>query len=207
MKNLNYENFYVDLDHPRALIRDVEEIIDDEDINNLSYCPIIFFHNLRNTNSKITFNREPSLNRLKQLKEIYGINHILTCLCDRNYDTYLKAATDYCNINRIEFNLEFSKLRDLSIDVIKEKLIDNILEIFNRLKNDNITLLIHRASGEMKNTIILYSLLRLSGEKKEESIEIIRCFKNGSKKSIGDFNIEFIERNIIQKLLGYSTNK
>jgi hypothetical protein len=204
MKNSSYENFHVDLTHPRALLRSTKENTNN---NNKAQpqiiypCPILIFHNLKSTDSKITFSNEPSLKKIKELKEVYGFNYILSCLEDTNYIKDLNRITDESNIERMEVNLHFSKLNDLTIKFNKEKFLEHILGIYLRLKSENITLLIHKASGEMKTTIIIYSLLRLSGEKKEDSVEIIRYLKNGNKKSIGDFNIEFIENNIIGLLL------
>lgn len=202
MKNPSYKKFYVDLNHPRILLRNYEGQIEEEDQSlKITHCPIIIFHPLRNTDSKITLNNEPCLKKLYSLKEVYGIDSILTCLKHKNYDNDIKNITNEFKTNLIEFNLNITKLSDLTKPTIKEKFIDNVLEIYDKLSNEKITLLIHKASGDMKITIILYSLLRLSGEKKEESIEIIRYIKNGNKKSIGDFNIECIEKNIIGLLL------
>lgn len=203
MKNLSYENFHIDLTHPRALLRSTEKNTDNnKEQPQINYsCPILIFHNLKSTDSKITFSNEPSLKKIKELKEVYGFNYILSCLVDTNYNEDLKRITDESNIERMEVNLYFSKLNDLTIKLNKEKFIENILGIYLRLKSENVTLLIHKASGEMKTTIIIYSLLRLSGEKKEDSVEILIFLKNGNKKSIGDFNIEFLENNIIRLLL------
>jgi len=206
MKNSRYENFYVDLSHPRALLRDFDDH-EYEGIEDIIICPIILFHQLKNSYSKITFNNEPSLDNLSILKEVYGINSILSCINHKNYLENLDYMVEINSILNFKINLNLQKLNDFKKGNIKQIFIDNMLNVYEKLMNENLTLLIHSASGDMKTGIVLYSLLRLNGESKEDSIELIRFLKKQKKKTIGDFNIEFFEKNIIPDLLNQYTSK
>lgn len=199
MKNFGQESFYLDIYHPRTLYRNYNNGIENY-IRMEFICPVIKFHQLKNSDSKITLNNESSLKNLKVIKEVYGIDSILTLLKEKNYDNNIKCTTEEYQLYLFEFDYNLSKLNNSLSYSNKKNFIDNILKIYNILMIKRTTLLIHKAGGELKTNIFLYSLLRLNGETKEESLEIIRTLRNGNKKSIGDFNIEFLEKNLIEIL-------
>lgn len=203
MKKRSVETFYTDLNHPRAKYRDFENDsgVFDPDID--IQVPILLFHKLNNSLSRITFNNESSLRKISCLKEVYGINCILTSLShQKNYFENLKNAVENISIRIFEFNLFYNKLEDLKLDwKLREKLIYEIEKLYYILMTENITLLVHSACGNMKNGLIVYSILRMNQETKESALEIITKLKNERKVSIGDFNIEFIENYIVPELM------
>jgi hypothetical protein len=162
---------------------------------NMDYiAPILIFHQLNNSETKITCYRQPSLIEIPILAEVYGLNCILTCLDSTSFSELktLKNISETYNIKWI--NIEYNER-------YKQGFINNIKDLYDELINKEYCVLIHCASGVKKISFLVYSLLRMNGESKESATEILLKLRSESRNGVGDYRIEFAERKLIPYLI------
>lgn len=164
--------------------------------------PILIFHQLNGSNSKITCYRRSSLRSIPSFKEVYGLNAILSCTTCKNPE--IKA--NECGV--LYFNIPYkqSKLYKENKETI-ETLVNEIKRLYYILMNENLTLLIHSASGVRRTGYVVYSLLRMNGETKESALEIVLKLREEKRNGIGDFRIEFAEKILVPKLINKEKQK
>ena len=201
MKRLSAENFFTDFTHPRAFTRDFESDSTQFDPISTVQAPILVFHQFNNSCSRITCYKEPSLNKIKTLKEVYGINSILSCLTEREFYQEVQKISSIYDLNYFHIQIENQVSNHLKLKFFRDKLLKEIKNLYNILMCENKTLLIHSASGVRRTGIIVYSLLRLNGESKESALEILLKLRGEKKNGVGDFRIEFTEKYIIPYLI------
>jgi hypothetical protein len=149
--------------------------------------PILIFHQLKDSESKISCYRDPSFNYFNIFKEIYGLN---TIICDRRY---LRNDQNKKMIEKFQFF-------DVSYTTQRE-MIDNIKVLYSKLMNEKICVILNSALGVAKCSTLIYCLLRLNGETKESAREIFLKMRDEKKNGIGDYRIEYNERYILPHLL------
>ena len=171
--------------------------------NLIPYVPTLTFHQLKNSESLITCYRNPSIETLAVLKEVYGVNTLLTTIMhiDQLYYTKTKCqewGIEYMNILFTDTPKPVLRERDFN----KTSLAKQIVELYEKLKNEKCTLLIQSAGGSFKTGIITYCLLRLSGEQRDDALKILLMLRNETKNGFGDQRIEFAEKQIIPLIIG-----
>ena len=149
--------------------------------------PILIFHQLKGSESKISCYKNPSFAYFNIFKEIYGLN---TIICDKRY---IRNDENKNVIEKFQFF-------DFSYTTTSE-MIDNIKVLYSKLMNEKICVIVNSALGVGKSSTIMYCLLRMNGETKEAAREIFLKMRDEKKNGIGDYRIEYTERHIIPLLL------
>jgi protein tyrosine/serine phosphatase len=169
--------------------------------SNDSLTPILIFHQLKNSDSKITCFRRPCLKSIPVLKEVYGLNAILSCITKKEKPESIENVTKEIGISF--FNIPFKKAKPHSLqksETIK-MLVEEINKIYENLMSQTLTLLVHCAAGVRRTGIVVYCLLRLNGESKDSALEIILNLREETRNGIGDYRIEYAEKKIVPLLL------
>ena len=84
---------------------------------------------------------------------------------------------------------------------VQKMIIDNILVILNKMKKSKIVLFMHCAAGIHRTGTILYTILRLSGESIESSMEAIKFIRTDTFRKCGDNRIKYAEEFLVQPLM------
>ncbi len=175
-------------------------------ISNLPYSddcltPILIFHQLNDSQSKITCFRRPSLKSIPVFKEVYGLNAILSCITKNEKPQLIENVAREAGISF--FNIPFKKAKPNSLEKPEtvKMLVDEILQMYDNIMTQPLTILVHCAAGVRRTGIVVYSLLRLNGETKESALEIILKLREETRNGIGDYRIEYAERKIVSLLL------
>ena len=162
--------------------------------------PALTFHQFKGMESVITCYNNPSLETMPLLKEVYGINMLITTI-KHNYQIYL--ANLKCKEANIKYNNFLinttNKVLDKSVDI--NLVIRQIKEIFNIIKNEKITLLINSASGVFSASILAYCLLRMSGENRVDALSILTNLRLEQNCRLGEYRYEFAENKLVKKLI------
>jgi protein tyrosine/serine phosphatase len=163
--------------------------------------PILIFHQLRNTNSKITCFRRPNLRSIPKFKEVYGLNSILSCIIKKEKPELIENKAIESGIKF--FNIPFRKAKKnfLEKDATMKMLIEEIRRMYENLINETLCLLVHCAAGVRRTGIIVYCLLRMNGESRESALEILLKLREETRNGIGDYRIEYAEKYLIPFLL------
>lgn len=164
--------------------------------------PALSFFQFKGTESVICCYRNPSVETLPLFKEIYGVNTYVTSIThlDQLYYTKLKTnelGIDYQNILFIDSPKVIIKEQEYQ----KEKIAQEIRELYYKIKNEKRTVLIQSAGGSFKTGIIAYCLLRLSGEQRDEALKILLMLRNEKRNGFGDLRIEYAEKKIVPLLI------
>ncbi len=169
--------------------------------------PILIFHQFKDSNSKITCFRRPSLRSIPAFKEVYGLNAILSCIVKNEKPQLIEDKAKESGINF--YNIPFKRARPHCLDKkeTKEMLIKEIKQMYDTLINDSMTLLVHCAAGVRRTGIVVYCLLRLNGETKQSALEIILKLREETRNGVGDYRIEYSEKYLIPELLKLKENK
>jgi protein tyrosine/serine phosphatase len=175
-------------------------------ISNLPYSkdeltPILIFHQLRNSNSKITCFRRPSLRSIPAFKEVYGLNAILSCIIKKEKPELIENKAKESDIKF--FNIPFRKAKKffLEKDSTMKMLIEEIRKMYECLINETLCLLVHCAAGIRRTGIVVYCLLRMNGESRESALEILLKLREETRNEIGDYRIEYSEKYLVPYLL------
>lgn len=164
--------------------------------------PTLTFHQLRNAESLITCYRNPSIETLAVLKEVYGVNTLLTTIMHIDQLYYTKTKCQEWGIDYVNILFTDTPKPVLQRDFDKAGLAKQIVELYEKLKNEKCTLLIQSAGGSFKTGIITYCLLRLSGEQRDDALKILLTLRNETRNGFGDLRIEFAEKQIIPLIIG-----
>ena len=162
--------------------------------------PALTFHHFKGMESVITCYNNPSFEALPLLNEIHGINMYITSI-KHNYQVY------YASIKCKELDIKYynfllnenNKPLDKSVDI--ELVIGQIKEIFNILKNEKISLMVNAGSGVFSGTILVYCLLRMSGENRVDALNILTNLRLEKRCRLGEYRYEFAEKKLVPKLI------
>jgi len=167
--------------------------------------PVLIFHQLKNSNSKITCFRRPNLRSIPVLKEVYGLNSILSCIIKKEKPEMIESKAKESNIKF--FNIPFRKAKKnfLEKDSTIKMLVEEIRKMYENLINDTLCLLVHCAAGIRRTGIVVYCLLRMNGESKESALEILLKLREETRNGIGDYRLEYAEKYLLPFLLEEKT--
>ena len=164
--------------------------------------PSLTLHQLKNTESIITCYPNPSVETLAVLKEVYGVNTYVTSInhLDQLYYTKIKMrdwGIDYINILFLENDKIIIKAKDYSV----KKIAEQIKNLFDLIKNEKRTVYISGNGGSMKPSIIAYCLLRMSGEQRDDALNILIRLRMETRCHFGDLRFEFAEKKIVPLII------
>jgi hypothetical protein len=170
--------------------------------NLIPNVPSLTFHQLKNTESLITCYPNPSVETLPVLKEVYGINTFVTAInhIDQLYYTKIKMrdwGIDYFNILFLENEKIIIKEKEYLID----KIAFQIKNLFDLIKNEKRTVYISGNGGSFKPSVIAYCILRMSGEQRDDALNILVKLRMERKCHFGDLRFEFAEKKIVPLLI------
>ena len=86
------------------------------------------------------------------------------------------------------------------VETIK-KIFDCLLTLYEDMKNNKRIIFIHCAAGLHRTGIILYTIIRLTGETKEKALDIIKDIRMETYKYCGEKRINYAESYLVQPLL------
>lgn len=159
--------------------------------------PIIIFQRMKESNSKLCYSKSPDLIDLPLMKEVYGVNAVLTCIEFKDQEELIYSRCRQSGVNHFQINLnpkEISKKSNLNEFALE------ITEVYQRLMKENLTLLVNCAGGSMKISIILYCLFRLNGRNKDKARSLVSKLREEKKNNFGDLRYEITEKYIIPLL-------
>ena len=162
--------------------------------------PALTFHHFKGMESVVTCYANPSLETLPLLNEVYGINMLVTSM-KHNYQIYI--ASIRCKELDIKYNNFLTNFADSPLDkrVNIKLVLDQIKEIYNLLKNEKISLLVNSSSGVFNTTILVYCLLRMSGETRVDALNILTNLRMETNCRLGEYRYEFAEKKLVRKLI------
>ena len=159
------------------------------------------FYTLKN-GSKITCHGRPKESDIKRLKEEYKVNYILTIQSENENPKIIKK---YCEeTGEIYWHHLPLKGANMAIFMNKEvqkMIINNIIEILNQMKNNQLVIFMHCAAGIHRTGTILYTILRLCGESKDNAFNAIKFIRIDTFRKCGLNRLNYAEEFLVQPLL------
>lgn len=170
--------------------------------NLIPEVPALTFHQFKKTDSLITCYRNPSIETLPILKEVYGVNTLVTAIThlDQLYYTKLKTNELQIDYHNILF-IDSPKVIIKESEYDKVKIVEEIKKLWSIIKTESRTVLIQSAGGSFKTGIITYCLLRLSGEPRDDALKLLMILRGEKRNGFGDLRIEYAEKKIIPMLI------
>lgn len=166
--------------------RSLDKIVDD-----------MYFHQLKGMDSRISCYPNPSMEALPLLKELYGINMLITSINHVSQIYYTKTKCKELDITYFNILMQNHKEAEPNIKMI----VQQIKDIFDILQKNTFSLIINPSSGVFASTVIAYCLLRMSGENRVDALNILTKLKFESKIRLGELRYEFCERKLIPYLI------
>ena len=169
--------------------------------NEIHQKKIFNFYNLKN-GSKISCHGRPKESDIKRLKEEFKVNYILTIQHEKENPKIIEKYTkDLGDIYWHNLPLTGANMAVFMNKNVQKMIIDNILFLINYMKNNKIVLFMHCAAGIHRTGTILYTILRLSGESIESSMEAIKFIRIDTFRKCGDNRIKYAEEFLVQPLM------
>ena len=170
--------------------------------NLIPNVPVLIFHQFKNTESLITCYTNPSIETLPVLKEVYGVNTLVTSITHLDQLYYTKTKTNEWNIDYINILFgENDKVIKTEKDFNIKKIAEDIKEIYQKIKKEKRTLIVNSSGGSFKTGIIVYCLLRMSGEQRDNALKILLNLKGEYRNGFGDLRVEFAEKKVVPLLI------
>lgn len=169
--------------------------------------PILIFHPLKNSESHIAYYNCADFRKLILLKEVYNITMIISSIERKEYQEQIQFSVMKNNIvyEKVIFDIISDNNNDDSSNNDKDAKLDKItgciLYIYDKLKMGKHNVLIHSASGTQRSNMIIYCLLRLNGEHKDDARVFMERLKMLRRNRIGDYSLQFAELKLIPRLL------
>lgn len=170
--------------------------------NLIPEVPVLRFHQFKNTESVITCYTHPSVETLPVLKEVYGVNTLVTSIFHIDQLYYTKTKTKDWGIDYV--NILFSdsdKVIKTEKDFNKKHIASQLKELFEKIKKEKRTVMINSSGGAFKTGLITYCLLRMSGEQRDNALKILLNLKGEIRNGFGDLRVEFAEKKIVPLLI------
>lgn len=167
--------------------------------------PILIFHPLKNSESHIAYYNCADFRKLILLKEVYNITMIISSVERKEYQEQIQFTLLKNNIQyeKIIFDIISDNGNNDSDDKDNklDRIISCILFIYDKLKMGKHNVLVHSASGTQRSNMILYCLLRLNGEHKDDARVFMERLKMLRRNRIGDYSLQFAETKLVPRLL------
>lgn len=167
----------------------------------------LHFFELRNQ-SKITCHGKPKRSDIAYLKKMYNINVIITILSDKEgAEEIHKYTEEEGEIKWIHLPIRGANMTCLKKEETIKMIIECLLELYEDMKKNKRIIYIHCAAGLHRTGIILYTLLRITGETKENALNIIKDIRLETYKYCGEHRINYAESYLVKPLLDIITKK
>jgi protein-tyrosine phosphatase len=162
---------------------------------------ILNFYKLKETSSKISCHGRPTSKHIKQMKSVYGVNHVLTLQYEKEKPQEVEkwCINNEINWHHIELyaaNMPYFQKKDTQKLIAK-----HVLDLYHLLKKEEITLFIHCAAGVHRTGTIVYSILRMFGESPEDALKAMEYIRLETRKNVGEERIAIAEQYIVPILL------
>ena len=82
-----------------------------------------------------------------------------------------------------------------------KKIAEEIKEIYQKIKKEKRTLIVNSSGGSFKTGIIVYCLLRMSGEQRDNALKILLNLKGEYRNGFGDLRVESAEKKVVPLLI------
>lgn len=169
--------------------------------NQIQNKKIFNFYTLKN-GSKISCHGRPKQSDLKRLKDEYKVNYILTIQHEKeNPKIIQKYVEEIGDINWHNLPLQGANMALFMNKEVQKMIINNILFILNYMKNKQIILFMHCAAGIHRTGTILYTILRICGESKENTLEAIKFIRLDTFRKCGLNRFNYAEEFLVQPIL------
>ncbi|CDW73259.1 dual specificity protein phosphatase [Stylonychia lemnae] len=164
-----------------------------EEINKLGFCPLGC--------SKITLWHKPAIADIKLLKELKGINLIVTLLYDKENPF---PVIEECKNQDIEnFRIPLKGASDATLKDPENiaMIVEKLTELFDKLTQKEYNVLIHCSAGVHRTGTIGYTLMRMNGLDQLQSHEALKQMREQTFLDVGENRMQIAEQNYIPLLL------
>lgn len=150
----------------------------------------------------ITCHGKPKKRDINFLSEMYNLNYVITLLHNDELPNQVRnmclkrKGIKWNHIPLLGAKSEYFQSKETS-ELIKK----NILIIIDEMKNKPLTIYIHCSAGIHRTGVVLYTLLRLTGETEQSAMEAIKIIREETYNNCGAHRIKYAEDNIVQPLL------
>ena len=159
------------------------------------------FYTLKN-GSQISCHGRPKESDIKRLKEEYKVNYILTIQHENEKpETIKKYTEDIKDITWHNLPLRGANMAVFMNKEVQKMIINNIIEILNQMKNNQLVIFMHCAAGIHRTGTILYTILRLCGESKDNAFNAIKFIRIDTFRKCGDNRLKYAEEFLVQPLM------
>jgi protein-tyrosine phosphatase len=160
--------------------------------------PLVFYK-LKGTKSQISCHAKPNRKEIKYIQDTFGVNYVLTLFFPKEKPEEIQKICDEFGIRWQWIELHganyFKKAQD------HEKIVKEMLTLYNLLLNEEITLYIHCALGLHRTGTIAYTLFRLFGETPESALTALEYIRKDTRDKVGDHRIEKAEKILVPSLM------
>lgn len=153
---------------------------------------------IKNTKSKICCHGRPNKNDITSFKEKYGVNYILSLL---NENEKPKEIEKICLDNSISWEWIEVNGANYIKKAENKKILSKLLNLYAKLRCEEITLFVHCAAGIHRTGTIIYTLLRMFGEDPDSAFNLLGDIRKETKNKVGDFRIKLAEEKLVSGIL------
>ena len=176
---------------------DILSYMENEQLNEKEF----HFFQLQN-GSKITCHGKPKKNDIAYLKKEYNIDVIITILSDKEGAEDIHRYTEEeGNIKWIHLPIKGANMTCLKKEDTIKMILDCLLNLYEEMQNKKRIIFIHCAAGLHRTGIILYTIIRMTGETKEKALDIIKDIRMETYKYCGEKRINYAESYLVEPLL------
>lgn len=159
------------------------------------------FYTLKN-GSLISCHGKPKKNDLIFLKDKHNLNYVLTILhSGENPEIIKKYCEEIGNIEWENLPLKGANMALFMNKEVQTMIINFILKIMKEMNEKKLIIFIHCAAGVHRTGTILYTILRCSGESKENAMEAIKKIRIETWRNCGENRINYAEEFLVKPLL------
>lgn len=160
------------------------------------------FYKMKN-GSVISCHGRPTRQDIESLYNDYNINYILTLQHQGEHPEKIKKACEQVSdsIKWHNFPLAGANMALLMSKEASKMILDNIILLHSKMKERELNIFVHCAAGIHRTGIILYTILRITGESESSAMEAIKQIRIETYRKCGDNRIQYAEKYLVQPLL------
>lgn len=158
------------------------------------------FYELKGTKSKITCHARPRDNNIKEMVEKHGVNFILSIQSDKENPTEIEEKCKQLNIQWKRVDLYGANMRLFGLDSTVKLFVKTIMEIYEILLKQEVTLFVHCAFGLHRTGTMVYTILRTFGENRVSAMEAIKKIRLATFENVGDKRLDYADQKLIPEI-------
>jgi protein tyrosine/serine phosphatase len=162
---------------------------------------VLNFYKLSGTESKVCCHGKPTENDIIVMKNIHGVNCVLSLLHESENAEQIGKFCKKQEITWIHLKLAGANMAVFNNKVTQNAIVETLLMLYNNLLNGNITLFVHCAAGLHRTGTILYCILRMFQESAESTLNAIELIRKETRDKVGKDRIEYAEKILVPVLL------